>query len=182
MDKLQLADGFLLLRPHERGDVGQRLAAIKESIVDVSQWMHWENPEYSTAKALKWIDDCSQKWDEGISYQFAIIDARDAAYLGGCGIDRIDADDRVGNLSYWVRSSRVRHGIASKAVNLLSRFGFQELKLNRIEILAATDNIASQRVAEKIGARREGILRNSLFLQGQAHDGVMFSLIPGDNP
>jgi RimJ/RimL family protein N-acetyltransferase len=50
--------------------------------------------------------------------------------------------------------------------------------LNRIEILVAVDNLASQRVAAKVGAVREGILRNRLLLHGKIHDAVMFSLIP----
>ena len=55
--------------------------------------------------------------------------------------------------------------------------------MNRLEILAAVDNIASQRVAEKAGAIREGIMRNRLVIHGKLYDAVMFSLIPGDpNP
>jgi RimJ/RimL family protein N-acetyltransferase len=61
---------------------------------------------------------------------------------------------------------------------LLADFGFKELKLNRIETLVAVDNLASQRVAAKVGAVREGILRNRLLLRGKIHDAVMFSLIP----
>ena len=86
--------------------------------------------------------------------------------------------DKVVNLGYWVRSSRVKHGIATAAALLLADFGFKELKLNRIEILAAVENHASQRVAAKAGAMREGILRNRLLLHGKIHDAVIFSLIP----
>jgi RimJ/RimL family protein N-acetyltransferase len=64
------------------------------------------------------------------------------------------------------------------AALLLGDFGFKELKLNRIEILVAVDNLASQRVAAKVGAVREGVLRNRLLLHGKIHDAVIFSLIP----
>lgn len=63
---------------------------------------------------------------------------------------------------------------------LVARFGFDELKLRRIEIVAAINNKASQRVAEKAGATREGILRNRLVVRDKVYDAVMFSLIPGD--
>ena len=63
---------------------------------------------------------------------------------------------------------------------LVARFGFDELKLRRIEIVAAINNKASQRVAEKAGATREGILRNRLVVRDKVYDTVMFSLIPGD--
>lgn len=61
-----------------------------------------------------------------------------------------------------------------------ARFGFQELKLFRIEIVVRLDNRASLRVAEKTGAVREGILRDRLLAHGKSHDAVMFSLLPGE--
>jgi len=62
----------------------------------------------------------------------------------------------------------------------MAYFGFRNLDLNRLEILIAVDNRASQRVAEKVGAVREGVLRNRLVVRDKVHDAVMFSLIPSD--
>jgi RimJ/RimL family protein N-acetyltransferase len=63
---------------------------------------------------------------------------------------------------------------------LTARFGLRVLGLQRIEILAAVGNKASQRVAEKAGAKKEGLLRKRLSIRGQAHDAVMYSLIASD--
>src|SRR3990172_4536404 len=104
----------------------------------------------------------------------------DGSYLGGCGLNGI-GEYKFANLGYWVRTSRTKQGVATAATLLLARFGFDELKLNRIEIVVATGNYASQRVAEKAGATREGVLRNRLILKGKpVVDAVMFSLIPKD--
>ena len=86
----------------------------------------------------------------------------------------------MGNLGYWVRTSATRNGIASKAARLVAQFGFEELGLHRIEIIAAIPNIASQRVAEKIGAVREAVLRKRLLIRDQSQDAVLFSLVPED--
>jgi RimJ/RimL family protein N-acetyltransferase len=51
--------------------------------------------------------------------------------------------------------------------------------LNRLEIVAAVENIPSQRVAEKAGAIREGIARSRLFLNGRFHDAAVFSFARG---
>lgn len=53
----------------------------------------------------------------------------------------------------------------------------ENTNLIRLEILIAVGNTASQRVAEKVGAVREGILRKRLVLHDEAHDAVMFSLV-----
>ena len=79
-----------------------------------------------------------------------------------------------------MRSSCAGHGIAVTATRLCARFGFDELHLKRIEIVAAVGNRRSQRVAEKAGATREGILRNRLKVGEVSHDAVMFSLVPDD--
>jgi RimJ/RimL family protein N-acetyltransferase len=71
-------------------------------------------------------------------------------------------------------------GVAPAATILLAKWGFEALKLMRIEILVATGNARSLRVAEKVGAKREGILRNRITIRDEVHDGVMHSLIPGD--
>ncbi|HEX8891487.1 MAG TPA: GNAT family protein, partial [Pyrinomonadaceae bacterium] len=66
------------------------------------------------------------------------------------------------------------------ATRLAARFALEELKLQRVEILAATGNHASQRVAEKAGATREGVLRKRLLVKGQAQDAVLYSLVSED--
>jgi RimJ/RimL family protein N-acetyltransferase len=62
----------------------------------------------------------------------------------------------------------------------MARFSFEQVGLHRDEILAAVPNVASQRVAEKAGAVREGVLRNRLLIGGESQDAVLFSLIPED--
>ena len=79
-----------------------------------------------------------------------------------------------------MRTSRTKRGVASAAVRLLAQFGFEKLKLNRIEVKAAVGNTASQRVAEKVRAKREGILRNHMVVRDHVYDMVVFSLIPED--
>ena len=86
----------------------------------------------------------------------------------------------MANLGYWVRTNSVGRGVATSATRLAARFGFEELGLHRIEIVAAVENIASQRVAEKAGALREGLLRKRLLIRGESQDAVLFSLLPED--
>jgi RimJ/RimL family protein N-acetyltransferase len=71
--------------------------------------------------------------------------------------------------------------VCAEALRRLARFGFGELGLGRLELLTDPDNVASQRVAEKVGFRREGVLRSHLLHRdGRRRDSVMFSLLPGE--
>ena len=70
--------------------------------------------------------------------------------------------------------------MATAAARLLVKFGFGDLKLSRIEIMVVVDNKASQRVARKTGAMREGVLRSRWIVWEKVYDMVMFSLISQD--
>jgi RimJ/RimL family protein N-acetyltransferase len=62
-------------------------------------------------------------------------------------------------------------------VRLIADFAFRETDLLRLEIVCALGNVASQRVAERAGAVREGVLRHRLLLHGEPVDAVMYSLV-----
>jgi len=112
-------------------------------------------------------------------YDFAIIDAN-GTYAGGCGINHINRIDRFANLGYWVRSSLAGRGIAPAALLQLLSWTFANTTLNRVEIVAAVDNVRSQRVAEKVGAHRDAVLRKRVMVRGLPSDAVLYSVVRPD--
>ena len=76
-----------------------------------------------------------------------------------------------------MRTSAAGHGVARTAVTQVAAWAYAHTDLMRLEIIAATGNVASQRVAEHAGARREGVLRSRLFVRGQFQDAVVFSIV-----
>ena len=178
--EIRLVDGRITLQPYHPDDAECLYEAVRESIAELSPWMPWCHQGYSIKETRQWLDSCRQAWEKGSEYEFAITDSRDGVFLGGAGLNRIDIANRIANLGYWTRTSRTGNGVATIAARLLVGFAFRELKLNRLEIIIATGNKASQHVAEKLGATHEGILRNRLIIRDRVHDAVMFSLVPGD--
>jgi ribosomal-protein-serine acetyltransferase len=178
--KVELTDGKVTLRPYRLNDSPESFKAIKESAAEISVWLPFVHPDYSIQENRAWLKKRPADWKKGVGYEFAILDAKDGTMIGGCGLNGIDKMNRRANLGYWVRTSHTRRGVATAATLLLAKWGFEALKLTRIEILVAVDNERSLRVAAKVGATREGILRNRLVIRDKAHDAVMHSLIPGD--
>jgi RimJ/RimL family protein N-acetyltransferase len=146
----------------------------------MTPWMPWCHPDYSIQESRDWISSSIEKWEQDSEYNFAITNAETGRYQGGCGLNSIHRGPDIANLGYWVRTSATKQGVATATTLLLADFGINELNLKRIEIVVDVDNIASQRVAEKSGAIREGILRNRLAQHEKSTDAVMFSLIPQD--
>jgi ribosomal-protein-serine acetyltransferase len=178
--EITLTRGNIILRPARLSDTDFSLEAVRESLQELLPWMPWAHSDYSYKDARDWIKRMIENWKDGIACEFLIIDSLDGAYLGSCGLNRIDRENRMANLGYWVRTSCAGKGITSTAALLLAEFGFSKLSLTRIEILVAVENLRSQRVAVKVGAKREGVLRNRIVIRGTVHDGIMFSLVPED--
>ena len=63
-------------------------------------------------------------------------------------------------VGYWGRVSKARNGYISEAVNRLTSFAFETLKMARVELMTDAENLSSRRVAERCGFMLEGILRH----------------------
>lgn len=164
------------IRPYEATDAEALWQAARESVAEVFPWLPWCHPEYSMAEAMEWVTSRARLAAEGREFAFAVVGA-DGRFLGGCGVNQISSIHRFGNLGYWVRTSAAGRGVASEAVRQAAEFAFSRTDLMRLEIVCAVENRRSQQVAERVGAVREGVLRNRLQLHGKAVDAVMYSLI-----
>jgi ribosomal-protein-serine acetyltransferase len=178
--KIGLTDGNILLRPYQMSDVDKLFRAVRESIKEMSVWLPFAHENYAIKESRDWIKKRPKEWKKGVIYDFAIFDAQTGDLIGGCGLNEISERDSRANLGYWVRTSCAGRGVAVAATRLLAKWGFEVLKLKRIEIYIAVGNQRSLRVAEKAGAKREGILRNRINIHDKMHDAVMHSLIPGE--
>ena len=178
--KLELSEGPLLIRPFREGDASALYEAVRESVAEVSPWLPWCHQNYSIEESREFIGSRELTSQGGEWYSFGIFEKVGDRFLGGIGINFINRVHQMANLGYWVRTSAAGRGVATVATRLAAKFGFEQLGLQRIEIVAAVDNIPSQRVAEKAGARREGVLRKRLLIRGESLDAVVYSLVPED--
>ena len=137
-------------------------------------------PEYSFEDVEEFTKGILETWENDSFYFFTILDKTNKQVVGATFINHVNRQYKMANMGYQVRTSRTREGIASIAAKLVAQYGFEKLGFERLEIVIKKDNIPSQRVAEKIGAVREGLLRNRLHIDGTVCDAYMYSLIPSD--
>jgi ribosomal-protein-serine acetyltransferase len=163
------------IRPYKLEDSAALWEAARESSAELRPWMPWCREQYSIDESRAWLEVQVPAFRDGIAFEFAIV-ATDGRYLGGCGLNQIDKINKRANLGYCVRSSVTRRGVATAAVGLLRKWAFRQTDFVRLEIVIATGNFASQRVAQKSGADFEELLHKRLWLHGIAHDATMFSI------
>jgi RimJ/RimL family protein N-acetyltransferase len=169
----------LWLRPFRAQDIPAFVAAVRESVPTVGRWMDWCTADYEAGQALAWFDFCERAQAEGSAWDLGIF-TRDGRLLGSAGLNAINREHRLCNLGYWVRESAQRQGAGLRAFVALCRYGFDTLGLNRIECVIAENNLPSRGLAERGGARFEGICRNRLMLKGRPVNAALYGLVPGD--
>jgi RimJ/RimL family protein N-acetyltransferase len=117
---------------------------------------------------------------EGHELIFAIHRRRDARLVGTIALREIDPDHLQAELGYWIGVPYWGQGYATEAARTVVNLGFERLGLNRIYAHHMARNPASGRVLERIGMRREGLLRQRVRKWGRFEDVVIYSRLRDD--
>jgi ribosomal-protein-alanine N-acetyltransferase len=174
-----LSDGVVRLEPIE-----ERFVSEFEALTHDPEVIRFTRvpARRSNDFAAGWIAGYVQGWAEGSRAGFAIVDVDDGAFLGMCGLIRIEWDASEAEIGYVVAPAARGRGTAGRSIDLISRWGLDELGLARIEAVIDVANEASLRVAERAGYRREGVRRSAYFKHGVRADVAIYSLLPGELP
>ena len=144
---------------------------------EIARWLALVPQPYTEEHARFYVEECIQVDED--RRPFAIADASTGYVVRS--IDMHINRMQTGHVGYWVASHARCRGVAPDALRALSRWAFESLGLGRVELVTDPENIASQRVAEKAGFQREGVLRAMLLNRdGSRRDAVIFSLLPED--
>lgn len=171
----------IILRKYETSFAPLLFEAGRESKGgEFSRWMPWCHENYTLSESETFIESLEEKWRNGKVFGFAIFERKTNEFLGGTGLNQPSLIHKFYNLGYWIRVSRQNRGICAEATRILAGTAFEDLPINRIEILTAVENVPSQKAAEKAGATREGVLRKRLVIGDRVHDAVMFSFVRED--
>jgi RimJ/RimL family protein N-acetyltransferase len=171
-----LSDGRVTLRGWRLSDVPQIVAMCSEP--DVVRFTSVPVP-YDADDARLWLDLHPARLAAGDGAAFAITEGGDELPVGSIGV-RVLHDQGIAETGYHVVEARRGRGLATAALRLIARWTFAELPVARLQLTTHLDNPGSQRVAEKAGFTREGVLRAWADQRGERPDLVMWSLLPGD--
>lgn len=116
---------------------------------------------------------------DGTREAFAIVDGA-GSLLGIAVAPRIDRAGRTAELGYVVAPAARGRGVATRALRLLTEWGFGEVGALRLELLIGVENEPSKRVAARCGYVREGVLRSAHLKQDVRMDTELWSRLPSD--
>ena len=113
--------------------------------------------------------------------KLAICTIEGNLYIGNVYLTNIDYVNQkahshilIGNHDYW------NGGYGTEAMRLLLDYAFNQRNLRRIEATVLDDNIASQKLHEKLGYKKEGLLRQSVYKDGMFKNQIKYGLLKSE--
>ncbi|HLT98004.1 MAG TPA: GNAT family protein [Acidimicrobiia bacterium] len=171
----------LILRRFNRRDVSSLEEGVRSSLADLNEWLPWAHMDYTRDDAVAFVRDSIQAWKEEKAFDYAIRLRDDPErHIGNISIWQTSRTGKIGEIGYWVRTDLTRQGLATEATRAIMRVGFQHMGLHKITLRIAVGNRGSERVAEKLGFTREGVLREELLIRGNWVDHTLYSMLEGE--
>ena len=132
---------------------------------DVTKYLTW-NPHPDRAYTKQYLQYLGSRYAVGMFYDWAVIYEPDHKMVGTCGFTSFNCSSDSAEVGYVLNPDYWGKGIAVEALLRVLQFGFEELKLHRIEAKFIEENKPSLRVMEKVGMTFEGIQREAMLIKG----------------
>ena len=163
----------LYLRSIERDDLGRCHAWMNDE--DLRATLAQRYP-MSLAKEADWVERVTRGQDPS-EMTFAICLIQGDRHIGNCGFEAIDRDNGTATFGILIGEADCRgQGLGEEAARTLCRWGFDELRLHKIRLDVYEGNPAVK-TYERVGFRKEGLLREDVFRRGRRLDVIRMGLL-----
>ena len=164
----------LLLRPMQPADA----EALHTLLTEPEVLRHWDTPAWpDVAQARAFIVDEQRALVEGESITLGIYQGDPPRLIGECLLFAVDRQAGRAELGFALAPGAWGRGYLHEAAGALIGYGFERLQLRRIEAEIDAGNAAAARALERIGFRREGLLRERWAVDGRIADAAFYGLL-----
>ena len=169
----------LMIRAPRPGDGAGVNAAIRESIHELRPWMPWATPAPTPDETETVMRRMASQWLTRENLGLILFRKHDGLFVGGSGLHRIDWAVPCLEIGYWIRTSLSGQGYMTEAVKGITRFAFDHLKAQRIEVRCDARNTRSAAVAERAGYTLEARLHHQArAVNGDLRDTLIYVTFP----
>ena len=172
-------DQQLSLKFPAESDADALFAQVEADRIGMRRWLPWVDQTASVADERAYLRFAREQIvQDKLWLALMVVDHQVAGMID---IHNLDAENQSGEIGYWIGPDFRGHGIVTRALKAVEQVAFTELGLHRLGLVAAVENLPSQAVAKRRQFVQEGVLRDFLQLDGQAHDVVLFSKLATDS-
>ena len=146
---------------------------------DVTRYLLWD-PHPDVIYTEHYIRYLQGRYEVGDFYDFALVLRTTGKMIGTVGFTSFDLPNSGAEIGYVISPEYQGCGYATEAVKRILAYGFEECGLVRISAICMKGNLASLRVMEKCGMKREGVLRSAVYAKGEMKDVHLSAIIDRD--
>ena len=147
---------------------------VKENFTYLKQWLTWPPHCQNEQDFASFIRKSLHDYADGKSMVCGIF--FNEKLVGNVSFNTINHRLKKVEIGYWLAESVQGNGIMTRVCKKLIEIAFNELEMHKVEISAATENVASRAVCERLGMKLEGIISNSENLNGRIVDHAIYEL------
>ncbi len=162
------------LRLLQLADAAELFALTDANRIYLRRWLPWLDIINQVDDTRNFIARTMKQFADNEGLVAAICDS--GRIVGLVGFNRIEQQDRIGYIGYWLAESACGKGIMTKACLSLIDYGFATLKLNRVVITCATENHRSRAIPLRLCFTHEGVVRDAEWLYKQFGDHDIYAL------
>jgi ribosomal-protein-serine acetyltransferase len=159
-------------------DAEPLFAVVDANRAHLRQWLPWVDSNRGPDDTRAFIRRSREQFARNDGFDAAI--EADGAIVGVIGLHKVDHLNRKTEIGYWLAESAQGRELMTAACRAVITHIFSDLKLNRVEILCATENVRSRRVPERLGFAQEGMARQAGFLYDHYVDLVVYAMLAAD--
>ncbi len=152
--------------------------AVNQNREHLSEFLPWVHNMQSVDDLRNYIENCELLYRKKQEVSFVIM--LEEIPVGRIGLHYINSQNKNASIGYWLTKEAEGNGVVINSCKELVTYGFRELGLHRIEVKAATGNLKSQAIPEKLGFTKEGILRQAEFVNHNFLDIVVYSMLDNE--
>lgn len=142
---------------------------------EVTQYLTWDATTKEDMAKFYTLE--KEKFRKGINYSFLVSIASSNIPIGSGSLSCVNLEHKSTYIGYWIGKKYWNEGYGTELVKSLVCFGFAYLNLHRIYSRIMTENLASVRILEKAGFRKEGHTVQSFWGNGKFHDQFWYAIL-----
>jgi RimJ/RimL family protein N-acetyltransferase len=174
-ERVDIRDRELWLRPLLAADALALFRLIDAERARLGRWLPWVEETRTERDSARFIADASEERRRRRTLVLAMC--VEGAIVGAIGLHYVEWFDRSAELGYWIGSSAEGRGYVTRAARAVIGLAFGTVGLHRIVVRCAVGNERSCRVAERLGLRREGLLREAHYVGGRFLDQHLYAVL-----
>ncbi len=171
-------DDQIILRSFKEEDSQALFDAVNNSRSHLHQWLNWVDKTTKPAHSLEFIENSllEQFNQSGLALGIFL----NGMVIGGIGLHNWDQNLKLAHVGYWIGMEHEGKGIITKCLLEFLDFLYCKIGLNKIEIRFVPSNKRSAGVAERLGFKTEGIIRQCVLNNGLINDLVITGLLKNE--